>query len=345
MMKFLSLMTAASVAETESKDKMKGKIPKYPATAEPLDEGSSTVWMKWEPDFKTYANINNLAPLLTPPHYGKVQIPAEIANGPDEPVPPAEGIPQAPEQPGEEAAADVQEAYIRDQAEYERISDAHALYKAQLEAYTLHVDKVKDDMLNIWKPRYEIYVYKQQSLRLALREAVEGNDAMETATLAVDPEAPDIGTQTYFAMRHAATNPIGEAADNEDAIDEHQLKVLEKIVPMDDTGAVRTFIQEYMVYYYNMWAKLFTPTPECPMPWCERVSVTLVIKKIQKCLPIDPTWDGFVQAIANDLKGWINEYRRTKNFFVLKEYLKAMDTNNTDRKISHESRTLREGNQ
>ena len=62
MMKFLSLMTAASVAETESKDKMKGKIPKYPATAEPLDEGSSTVWMKWEPDFKTYANINNLAP-------------------------------------------------------------------------------------------------------------------------------------------------------------------------------------------------------------------------------------------------------------------------------------------
>ena len=66
MLKFLSLMTAASVAETESKDKMKGKIPKYPATAEPLDEGSSTVWMKWEPDFKTYANINNLAPLLTP---------------------------------------------------------------------------------------------------------------------------------------------------------------------------------------------------------------------------------------------------------------------------------------
>merc|ERR1712178_434910 len=112
----------------------------YPATAEPLDEGSSTVWMKWESGFKTYANINNLAPLLTPPHYGKVQIPAE-------------SIPQAPEQPGEEAAADVQEAYIRDQAEYERISDAHALYKAQLEAYTLHVDKMKDDMLNIWKPR------------------------------------------------------------------------------------------------------------------------------------------------------------------------------------------------
>ena len=211
MIKFLSLMTAASVAETESKDKMKGKIPKYPATAEPLDEGSSTVWMKWEPDFKTYANINNLAPLLTPPHYGKVQIPAEIVDGPDAPVPPAEGIPQAPEQPDGEAAADVQEAYIRDQAEYERISDAHALYKAQLEAYTLHVDKMKDDMLNIWKPRYEIYVYKQQSLRLALREAVEGNGAMETATLSVGPEAPDIGTQTYFAMRHAATNPIGEA--------------------------------------------------------------------------------------------------------------------------------------
>ena len=42
MLKFLSLMTAASVAETESKDKMKGKIPKYPATAEPLSEGSST---------------------------------------------------------------------------------------------------------------------------------------------------------------------------------------------------------------------------------------------------------------------------------------------------------------
>merc|ERR1711918_197134 len=89
MLKFLSLMTAASVAETESKDKMKGKIPKYPATAEPLDEGNSTVWMKWEPDFKTYANINNLAPLLTPPHYGKVQIPAEIENGPAEPTPPA----------------------------------------------------------------------------------------------------------------------------------------------------------------------------------------------------------------------------------------------------------------
>ena len=64
MMKFLSLMTAASAAETESKDKMKGKIPKYPATAEPLDEGSSTAWMTWVADFKTYANINNLAPLL-----------------------------------------------------------------------------------------------------------------------------------------------------------------------------------------------------------------------------------------------------------------------------------------
>lgn len=314
MMKFLSLMTAASVAETESKDKMKGKIPKYPATAEPLDEGSSTAWMRWDADFKTYANINNLATLLTPPHYGKVQIPAEIANGPDEPTPPAEAIPVKPEQPDGKDDVDVQEAYIRHRAEYERISDAHALYNAQLEAYILHVEKMKDNMLKIWKPRYEVYEYKQQSMRLALREAVEGNDAMETATLSVDSEAPDIGTQTYFAMRHAATNPIGEPADNEDAIDEHQLKVLEKIVPMDDTTAVRTFIQEYMVYYYNMWAKLFTPTQECPMPWGERVSVTLVIKKIQNCLPADPTWDGFVQAIANELKGWINEYRKLRIF-------------------------------
>ena len=205
MMKFLSLMTAASVAETESKDKMKGKIPKYPATAEPLDEGSSTAWMRWDADFKTYANINNLATLLTPPHYGKVQIPAEIANGPDEPTPPAAAIPEEPVQPDEDADVDVQEAYIRDRAEYARINNAHALYNTQLRAYTLHVDRVKDDMLRIWKPRYEIYVYKQQSLRLALREAVKGNDAMETATLAVDSEAPDIGTQTYFAMRHAAT--------------------------------------------------------------------------------------------------------------------------------------------
>ena len=102
-MKFLSLMTAASVAETESKDKMKGKIPKYPATAEPLDEGSSTAWMRWDADFKTYANINNLATLLTPPHYGKVQIPAEIANGPDEPTPPAAVIPEEPVQPDEDA--------------------------------------------------------------------------------------------------------------------------------------------------------------------------------------------------------------------------------------------------
>ena len=184
MMKFLSLMTAASVAETESKDKMKGKIPKYPATAEPLDEGSSTVWMKWEPDFKTYANINNLAPLLTPPHYGKVQIPAEIADGPDEPTPPAEAIPVKPVEPDKEADVDVQEAYIRDRAEYGRIGNAHALYNTQLRAYTRYVEKMRDDMLKIWKPRYEIYVYKQQSLRLALREAVEGNDAMETATLA-----------------------------------------------------------------------------------------------------------------------------------------------------------------
>ena len=46
-------------------------------------------------------------------------------------------------------------------------------------------------MLKIWKPRYEVYEYKQQSMRLALREAVEGNDAMETATLSVDSEAPD----------------------------------------------------------------------------------------------------------------------------------------------------------
>lgn len=139
MMKFLSLMTAASVAETESKDKMKGKIPKYPATAEPLDEGSSTAWMRWDADFKTYANINNLATLLTPPHYGKVQIPAEIANGPDEPTPPAEAIPVKPEQPDGKDDVDVQEAYIRHRAEYERISDAHALYNAQLEAYILHV--------------------------------------------------------------------------------------------------------------------------------------------------------------------------------------------------------------
>ena len=124
-MKFLSLMTAASVAETESKDKMKGKIPKYPATAEPLDEGNSTVWMKWEPDFKTYANINNLAPLLTPPHYGKVQIPAEIENGPAEPTPPAEGIPVEPEKPDAEADVDVQEAYIRDRAEYGRLFVHH----------------------------------------------------------------------------------------------------------------------------------------------------------------------------------------------------------------------------
>ena len=148
MMKFLSLMTAASVAETESKDKMKGKIPKYPATAEPLDEGSSTVWMKWEPDFKTYANINNLAPLLTPPHYGKVQIPAEIGNGPAEPTPPAEGIPVEPEKPDAEADVDVQEAYIRDRAEYGRISNAHALYNTQLRAYTLHIEKMRDDMLS-----------------------------------------------------------------------------------------------------------------------------------------------------------------------------------------------------
>ena len=44
-----------------------------------------------------------------------------------EPTPPAEGIPVEPEKPDAEADVDVQEAYIRDRAEYGRIGNAHAL--------------------------------------------------------------------------------------------------------------------------------------------------------------------------------------------------------------------------
>jgi len=60
--------------------------------------------------------------------------------------------------------------------------------------------------------------------------------------------------------------------------EEGQAHVLDRITPMADTAAVRKFIDSYTVYYYNMWCKLFTPTPQSPMPWCDRVPESLIVK-------------------------------------------------------------------
>ena len=148
MMKFLSLMTAASAAETESKEKFKGKVPPYPA-AGPLDEGSSAAWLIWNADFLTYASINNLTELLTPPNYGKVVVPQEVSDGPLPPCKPARAVPAEPKQPDAKADAEAQSAWITAYADYEQTKDEHTQYEQDMEVYQKYVTRMKDNMLKI----------------------------------------------------------------------------------------------------------------------------------------------------------------------------------------------------
>ena len=314
-------MNAFDDEEEEKPQKLRGTVPKYPATG-PLDAGSANDWMTWAGDFKTYAGINRLTKLLEPPLYGQVQLPSYIANGPQDPGP----MPDEPIEPTEEELKDVSTA------EQQQMVQAYALklenYKAMMELraeYDKHMKSIKDDMKNIWKPRFELYQYKQLNLRLCLQEAVEANEAMQAVTRKVDSSSVSCGTDTYLAMRQAATNPIGIDVNNEDTIEEQQAQVLSRITPMADTAAVRAFINSYTVYYYNMWCKLFTPTPQNPMPWCDRVPETLIVKTISTNLPAEPTWDSFVQNVARDLAAWKAEFAKTRCFGILREYLKAME--------------------
>ena len=70
MMKFMTLMAASSAEEAESIQKIRQRVPAYPRVG-PLDAGSKDAWLKWNADFVTFANINKLTGLITPPHYGE----------------------------------------------------------------------------------------------------------------------------------------------------------------------------------------------------------------------------------------------------------------------------------
>ena len=314
-------MNAFDDEEEEKPQKLRGTVPKYPATG-PLDAGSANDWMTWAGDFRTYAGINKLTKLLEPPLYGQVQLPPKIANGPQDPGP----MPDLPTAPTEDelegVSAEEQQQMV--QAYELKLEHYNTMMKLHAE-YDKHMKSIKDDMKNIWKPRFELYQYKQLNLRLCLQEAVEANEARKTVTRKVDSQSISCGTDTYLAMRKAATNPIGVDVDNEDTIEEQQAQVLDRITPMADTAAVRNFINSYTVYYYNMWCKLFTPTPQSPMPWCDRVPETLIVKAISTKLPADPTWDSFVQNVAGDLAAWKAEFAKTRCFPILREYLKAME--------------------
>ena len=313
-LRLLSLMNAFEDEEEEKPQKLRGTVPKYPATG-PLDEGSADNWMTWDGDFRTYAGINKLTKLLEPPYYGQVQLPPHIANGPQDPGP----TPREPTKLTEDELKDGE--LVR---AYELALENYKTMTELRNAYTKHMESIKDDMKNIWKPRFELYQYKQLNLRLCLQEAVEANEAMKIETRKVDSHSLSCGTDTYLAMRQAATNPIGVDVNNEDTIEEQQAHVLGRITPMADTAAVRKFIDGYTVYYYNMWCKLFTPTPQSPTPWCDRVPETLIVKTISTNLPAEPTWDSFVQNIAGDLAAWKEEFKNTRCFPILRGYLKAM---------------------
>jgi hypothetical protein len=99
-------------------------------------------------------------------------------------------------------------------------------------AYKKHLASIKDEMRDIWKPRFELYQYKQLNLRLCLQEAVAANEAMQIETRKVDSASISCGTDTFLAMRQAATNPIGIDVNNEDTIEEQQAHVLSRITPM-----------------------------------------------------------------------------------------------------------------
>lgn len=313
-------MNAFDDEEEEKPQKLRGTVPKYPATG-PLDAGSADDWMTWAGDFRTYAGINKLTKLLEPPLYGQVQLPPHIANGPQDP-----GL--MPDEPVEPTEAELKamtadEQLLTVQAYELKLENYKTMVKLCAD-YDAHMKSIKDDMKNIWKPRFELYQYKQLNLRLCLQEAVAANEAMQIETRKVDSQSMSCGTDTYLAMRQAATNPIGVDVNNEDTIEEQQAHVLSRIVPMADTVAVRKFIDEYTVYYYNMWCKLFSPTPQNPTPWCDRVPETLIVKTISTNLPAEPTWDSFIQNIAGNLAAWKEEFKKTRCFPILREYLKAM---------------------
>ena len=101
-LRLLSLMNAFDDEEEEKPQKLRGTVPKYPATG-PLDAGSANDWMTWAGDFRTYAGINKLTKLLEPPLYGQVQLPPHIANGPQDPGP----MPGLPTEPTEDELKDV----------------------------------------------------------------------------------------------------------------------------------------------------------------------------------------------------------------------------------------------
>ena len=52
----MSLMNAFDDEEEEKPQKLRGTVPKYPATG-PLDAGSADDWMTWAGDFRAYAGI------------------------------------------------------------------------------------------------------------------------------------------------------------------------------------------------------------------------------------------------------------------------------------------------
>ena len=193
--------------------------------------------MTWAGDFRTYTGINKLTKLLEPPLYGQVQLPPHIENGPQDPGP----MPDKPVELSKDEAKDAElvQAYELKLANYMTMEKLHAAYKK-------HMNSIREEMKNIWKPRFELYQYKQLNLRLCLQEAVEANEAMQAEVRKIDSQSMSCGTDTFLAMRQAAANPIGIDVNNEDTIEEQQAQVLSRITPMSDTAAVRTAFERAM---------------------------------------------------------------------------------------------------
>ena len=141
-LRLVTLMNAFDDEEEEKPQKLRGTVPKYPATG-PLDAGSAEDWMTWAGDFRTYAGINKLTKLLEPPLYGQVQLPSYIENGPQDPGP----KPDKPAELSEEEAKDAElvQAYELKLANYMTMEKLH-------EAYKKHMDSIKEEMMTIWKP-------------------------------------------------------------------------------------------------------------------------------------------------------------------------------------------------
>ena len=58
-------MNAFDDEEEEKPQKLRGTVPKYPATG-PLDAGSADDWMTWAGDFRTYAGWRKQCPCDIP---------------------------------------------------------------------------------------------------------------------------------------------------------------------------------------------------------------------------------------------------------------------------------------